>query len=72
MRNVYIVGKCGELNYLEWALVGVFTNLLKARLAAKTKKCFIGRLKLNKDLGIKTTEWPIEDYEWPKHKINLK
>jgi hypothetical protein len=74
MKQLYLVGYVPDIinKELEWEFVGIFDSIAKARKAAKHVNCFIGKIKLNENLGIERTPWPEGDYEWPHFEKVLK
>jgi len=74
MNKLYLVGYIPDIlnKEKEWEFVGVFTDIKKARRAAKLPSCFIGVVKIDKDFGMKSEAWPEGEYEWPNIKKILK
>lgn len=65
--KLWIVGKVGKKNYLEWQFQGVFSELEKAVSACKDEDYFIGLSKLNMEYNTgESVDWPGAYY--PKRK----
>lgn len=57
-RNVFVVGKAGKDNYLNWELIGIFEDESEALGACSSIYHFIAKVEMNKNFGEETLEFP--------------
>ena len=69
--KLWIVGKIGLKNYLEWQFEGVFDDEQKAIAACKDDKYFIGPTTLNEEYAIgESDDWVDAYYPIEKEDID--